>query len=323
MTGARVLWGIAAVGGVPVLLGGYAYAAEAFLARLAPRRREALRPWLWLAPAFLILGGLLVYPLVTTVALSFMDAGSTHLAGLRNYRHVFTDKTMLTVLWNNLRWLLVFPPGAAAAGLAIAVLADRVPYEKALKSVIFMPAALSFAVAGVIWRFFYQFQPAGTPQTGTLNALLGWIGSFEPRAWLFEKPLNNWALIAGVMWVQAGYAMVLFSASLKNIPPSLIEAARLEGAGEFQIFCKVVLPMMRSTVVVVITTYIIVSLKLFDFVYVMTGGTLGTDVLGNRMYKEMFIAHHAGRAATLAVLMLVAVIPILVMNLRSFGRKAP
>ena len=316
------LWGLAGAVGVPVLSCGYAIGVEAFLARLGARRRAALRPWLWLAPAFLMLGGLLVYPALTTVALSFMDDRASGFAGLRNYRHLAADRNTLLALWNNLRWLLVFPLVTAAAGLAIAALADRVPYEKALKSAIFMPSALSFAVAGVIWRFMYQFQPAGTAQTGTVNAFLRWVSpGFEPRAWVFDPAVSNWALIAGVVWIQAGYAMVLFSASLKNIPASHIEAARLEGANEPQIFFKVILPSIRSTAVVVLTTFVIIALKVFDFVYVMTGGTLGTDVLGNRIYKEMFIFNHFGRASALAAILLVAVLPVMIMNIRSSGRQ--
>ncbi len=323
MRGSSFLWGFMAVVGVPGLLCGYAYAAETFLARLGARARNACRPWLWLAPAFLLLGGLLVYPVLHTLALSLMDATSSRFVGLGNYRHLFTDPNMLVVLRNNLGWILVFPPSAALSGLAIAVLADRAPGEKLLKSAIFMPSAISFAVAGIIWRFMYQYQPAALPQVGTVNAFLHWIcPSFQPRAWLFEKSLNNWALMAGVVWLQAGFAMVLFSASLRSIPESLIEAARLEGASEVQIFFRVVLPLMKSTVVVVLTSYIIIALKIFDFVYVMTSGALGTEVIGDRMYKEMFIFNNFGRAATLAVVMLAAILPILVMNLRSFSGKA-
>ena len=321
MSGASGLWGLAAAVGVPVLSCAYAFAAETFLARLASRRRAALRPWLWLAPALLMLGGLLVYPAISTVVLSFMDDRGGF-AGFANYRRLAADRHTLAALWNNLRWLLVFPLVTAAAGLAIAALADRVPYEKALKSAVFMPSALSFAVAGVIWRFMYQFQPAGAAQTGTVNAFLRWVDpGFPPRAWIFDPSVNNWALIAGVVWIQAGYAMVLFSASLKNIPASHIEAARLEGANEPQIFFKVILPSIRSTAVVVLTTFVIIALKVFDFVYVMTGGTLGTDVLGNRIYKEMFIYNHFGRASALAAVLLVAVLPVMIMNIRSSGRR--
>ena len=323
MRGSSVLWGVAAVVGVPVVLGAYAYAAEGLLARLGARTRQAWRPWLWLAPAFLLLGGLLVYPVLHTLAMSLLDAASSRFVGLGNYRHLFTDRNMLVVLRNNLGWVLVFPPVAALAGLAVAVLADRAPGEKWLKAAIFMPAAISFAAAGIIWRFMYQYQPAAMPQTGTVNAFLHWLmPSFQPRAWLFEKPLNNWALMAGVVWLQAGYAMVLFSASLRSIPGSLLEAARLEGASEVQVFFRVVLPLMKSTVVVVLTSYIIIALKIFDFVYVMTSGALGTEVIGDRMYKEMFIFNQFGRASTLAVVMLAAVLPILIMNLKDFSRKA-
>lgn len=317
------IWGLAAAVGVPVLSCAYALAGETCLARLGARRRAALRPWLWLAPALVLLGGFLVYPAFRTVTLSFMDDSATRFVGLVNYRHLATDRDTLAALWNNLRWLLVFPALTTAVGLAIAVLAERVPYGRILKSVIFMPAALSFAVAGVVWRFMYQYQPADAAQTGTVNAFLRWMDpAFAPRAWLFDPAVSNGALIAGVVWIQAGYAMVLFSATLKAIPGSLIEAARLEGAGEWQVFFRVVLPLMRSTAVVVLTTFVVIALKVFDFVYVMTSGTLGTDVLGNRMYKELFIFNHFGRASTLAVFMLVAIVPVMVLNVRSFGKKA-
>ena len=317
----RIVWALVAVVGVPLVLTGYVHAVERALGGLRAQRRNALRPWLWLVPGFVLLAGFLVYPAVETMVLSLMNATSTRFAGLANYSHIFTERSMLTVLRNNLLWLVIFPTLTVLLGLLIAVLTDRVRYQWAVKAAIFVPMAISLVAAGVIWKFMYQYQPPGTPQTGTINAMLSAvIPGFQPRAWLFDRTLNNPSLIFVLVWMWVGIAMVILYAALKGIDEALLEAARLEGATEFQIFFKITLPLMMPTVIVVATTLVINVLKVFDVVYVMTNGNLGTDVVANRMYKEMFNYNNFGRASAFATLLLLAIIPVMFINIKRFGK---
>ncbi|HVO18420.1 MAG TPA: sugar ABC transporter permease [Anaeromyxobacter sp.] len=317
----RLVWGLVAVAGVPLVLSGYVFAVERALSPFAARRRNALRPWLWLVPGVVLLAGFLIYPVVHTLVLSLFNATSTRFAGLGNYVHIFTERSMLTVLRNNLLWLLIFPTVTVVLGLVLAVLTDRVRYQWAVKAAIFVPMAISLVAAGVIWKFMYQYQPPGQPQTGTVNSFLSTlVPGFQPRAWLFDRALNNPALIFVLVWMWVGFAMVILYAALKGIDEALLEAARLEGATEFQIFFKITLPLMMPTVTVVTTTLVINVLKVFDVVYVMTNGSLGTDVIANRMYKEMFNYNDFGRASAFATLLLLAIIPVMFMNIKRFGR---
>ena len=251
-----------------------------------------------------------------------MDARSEKFVGFENYRFVFTDPAMLIVLRNNLLWLVFFTAACLVFGLLIALLSDRVKYEAAAKACIFLPMAISFVAAGVIWRFMYEYRPAGTPQIGTVNAAItAVVPSFEPKAWLFNRSSNNPALILVGIWMWTGFAMVILSAGLKGISESLIEAARIDGAGEFTIFRRIILPLMMPTIVVVATTLIINVLKVFDIVYVMTNGNLGTEVIANRMYKEMFNYRNYGRAGAIATVLLLAIAPVMVMNIKRFNAE--
>ncbi len=322
MDWSRVAWTLAAVMGVPLLLAGYVISVEKALDRVAYRRRRTLRPWLWLLPGLVLLAAFLVYPAVHTVVLSFMDAGSTRLVGAANFVHVFTAHATLAALRNNLLWLVLFPAVTVVVGLVIAVLTDRVRYQWAVKASIFVPMAISLVAAGVIWKFMYQYQPAGQPQTGTVNALLtAVVPGFQPRAWLFERLLNNPALVFVLVWMWVGFAVIVLHAALRGIDPALLEAARLDGASERQAFFHVTLPLVLPTVSVVGTTLVIAVLKVFDVVYVMTSGNLDTDVVANRMYKEMFTYGEFGRASALAVLLLVAIVPVVLLNVRRFVRR--
>ncbi len=322
MLARSVGWGLVAIVAVPLVLAAYIFAVESMLALAGPAARRRARPWLWLAPALILVGAFLVYPAANTIVLAFMDAGSTRLVGFANFRAAFTDPAMLIVLRNNLVWLVVFTAVTVVLGLLIAAGADRVRYESAVKAVVFLPMAISFVAAGVIWKFMYQFQPAGTTQIGTVNAIFTAVSPhFSPQAWLFNKSQNNWALIMVGVWMWVGFSVVIISAGLKGISTSFIEAARIDGANEAQIFFRVILPLLRSTVTVVATTLIINVLKVFDVVYVMTNGSLETEVIANRMYKEMFNYQHFGRASALAVILLAAIIPVMVINIRRFGRR--
>lgn len=304
---------------VPLATAAYVVLAERALSLLPQRRREQARPWLWLAPGLALLVVFLVYPSLQTAALSVFDAGSTAFVGLQNYAWLLGDQQFLVTLRNNLLWLVVFTGVTVLLGLTAAALADRVRYEGVVRAVLFLPMAISFVAAGVIWRFVYDFQPAGAPQTGVLNALLSAVvPGFEPQAWLVNEPWNNFAIIAAAVWTWTGFCMVVLSAALKGVPVELLEAARVDGATEWQVFRRVVLPMIAPTLGVVTTTMLIFALKAFDLVYVMTNGNYGTEVLANRMYKELFNVQDFGRASAIAVLLFMAILPIMALNLRRF-----
>lgn len=301
--------------GVPASLVGYIFLTELLL-RLAPQRLvPRLRPYLWIAPAMAFLGVFLVYPSVDTVRRSFMNRWSEEYVGLRNYEYIVTNPGVREAIINNLLWLVFLTLGAVALGLVVAVLVDRVKYETFAKTIVFLPLALSFVAAGVIWRFMYDFRP----QSGTLNAIATGLG-FEPIAWLSEFPLNTFALIFVGVWMQVGFAMVILSAGLKSISNELLEAARIDGASEWQIFRKVTFPLLLPTVAVVSTAVVIIALKAFDIVYVMTSGNFGTDIMANLMIKQMAVPDY-GRASAIAVVLFVAIIPVMVFNVRRFQQQ--
>ena len=318
----RLLLAAVVVAGVPLALVGYVALAEG-LARLLPGRWGArARPWLWLAPALAFLAVFLVYPTLNTVWLSFHGPRSDAFVGLTNYAFVFTDAAMLEALRNNALWVVFFTLLTVTLGLVIAVLADRVPYESAAKSIVFLPMAISFVAAGVIWKFMYDYQPPGLPQTGTANAVLtAAVPGADPVPWLINQPWNNGALIAAAVWVWTGFCLVILSAALKGIPAEVLEAARVDGAGEWQVFARVIVPMMGSTIAVVATTMVIFALKAFDIVYVMTNGNFGTEVIANRMYKELFTVRDFGRASAIAVVLLAAIVPVMLFNLKRFREQ--
>ncbi|MDD3818686.1 MAG: sugar ABC transporter permease [Actinomycetota bacterium] len=277
-------------------------------------------PWVYMAPALLILGFFLVYPIVNTIYLSFLDAKSEVFVGFSNYVFALTTKPMLIAFRNNLLWLVIFTAFTVSLGLIFAVIFDRVRYEPIVKSIIFLPMAISFVGAGVIWKFIYAYRPAGEPQIGVLNAILNNFG-IEPVGWLVNKSTNNFALIAVGIWIWVGFCMVILSAAYKGIPKELLEAARVDGANELQVFWRITIPSMAPTIGVVTTTMIINVLKVFDIVYVMTNGQFDTEVIANRMYKEMFQFHNFGRASAIAVILLLLIIPMMIINVRRFKRQ--
>ncbi|MEW5816253.1 MAG: sugar ABC transporter permease [Spirochaetota bacterium] len=317
-----VLFAIIALFGIPLILAGYIYSTDKIVKNIRSKIREKISPWFWLSPAFILMFVFLLYPVINTVILSLMSSNSREFIGLENYSYILTDNSMLIALKNNLLWLVFVSLITVTLGLLIAVLTDRVRYEAVAKALIFLPMAISFVAAGVIWKFMYQYQPKGTPQTGTVNAILTSVNaSFEPQAWLFNPAYNNWALMIVGIWMWTGFCVVILSAGLKSIPHTLVEAARIDGAGEVKIFFKIILPIMKSTILVVLTTIVINILKIFDIVYIMTNGTLGTEVIANRMYKEMFNFRNFGRASAIAVILLLAIIPFILINLKRFRRK--
>lgn len=315
----RLILALVVVFGVPAALVGYVALIESLLQRIPDQRRGRVRPWLWLLPGFAFLGVYLVYPSVKTIYLSFFNATSTKFVGLDNYRYIFTDHTNLISLRNNLLWVIFFTGAVVAFGLIIAVLTDRVRYESVARGVVFLPMAVSFVAAGVIWRFMYDYRPPGLPQTGTLNAAFtAVVPGYMPHAWLIQRPLNNFAIIGAAVWMWTGFAAVILAAALKGVPADVLEAARVDGANEWHVFWRIIFPLLGTTIAVVTTTVVIIALKAFDIVYVMTNGNFDTDVIANRMYKEMFNFRNFGRASAIAVVLLCAIVPVMLYNLRSF-----
>lgn len=304
---------VVGIGGIWLLLAAVNAVVEAIGGRLG----ERLRPLVFVAPAMLLVGVFLLYPMVRTIVTSLTEDGGA----VENYGFAFTDDSMVTAFRNNLLWLVIGTGGSVILGLSIAALVDRVRHEALAKTFVFLPLAISLVGASVIWRFVYTWRPPGEAQIGALNAIVTGLGG-EPVAWLQTAPLNTIALIMILVWLQTGFAMVVFSAAIKGVPAEQLEAARLDGAGELRLFFDIVLPSIRGTLIAVITTICIVILKVFDVVYVMTGGNFDTEVIANRMFTELFRFGNAGHAAALAVVLFVLVIPFIVINLRTLrGRR--
>jgi alpha-glucoside transport system permease protein len=281
------------------------------------RRKNWLMPWLWVAPAIAFVALFLFYPMLNTIWLSFLNADSSRFVGVANYQHIFTSPSMLDVLKNNVIWLVLATTLTIVFGLLIAVLVDRVRIEGAIKAAIFVPMAISFVGAGVIWNFIYRYAPAGQSQIGLLNAIVTFFGR-PPQAWLINIGFNNFALIIVYVWMWAGFCMVIFSAALKSIPEEIMDAARMDGASEITTFFRITVPMIKPTIAVVTTTMIINVLKIFDVIYVMTGGNYRTDVIAVEYYQQLFNFNNFGVASALTVLLLLVIIPIMLLNIRRF-----
>src|SRR6266581_184151 len=318
---------VAVVIGVPAVLAAYIVGGEYLVRRLPDKNRPAVRPWIWVAPALLLVAGFLVLPAAGTIVQSFQDNRGNFVAftNFGNQLGGFPTGGAWIAIRDNLFWLIFYTLFVLAFGLLLAVLFDRVPYEKIVKSLIFLPMAISSVATVIIWKFMYAYQPPGQPQTGTLNFLLSTVFHQDPRTWIQDTtpilgllPLNNLAIIAAAVWGIVGFSMVILSAALKGIPGDLLEAARVDGAGEITIFRRVIFPLMMPTVVVVGTTLVIFAIKVFDVPYVMTNGNFNTDVLALRMYNLLYLSHNNAAAAAVAIVLLIAVVPVLIFNLRQF-----
>jgi len=294
-------------------------------------KQGKVAPWLYVAPALLIMAGIIVYPAFNTFLLSFKNADSTQSAAtvcvagepcwgvLENFRYALTSPAMLNAFRNNLLWMILMVGGTVGMGLLIAVLADKVKYEALAKAIIFMPMAISFVGAGIIWKFVYAYG-TGQIQVGILNGIVTSLGG-KPVSWLSEPSINNFALIIVGVWMWTGFCMTILSASLKSVPTEILEAARVDGATEWRVFWKIMVPIIMPTIAVVITTMVINVLKIFDIVYVMTGGNYGTEVIANRMYGEMYVSHQSGRSAAIAVVLILLTIPFMIWNVRRFREQ--
>lgn len=299
------------------------YAMDWLINRLPDRYRDPVRPFAFVGPAVVFLGIFLLYPTINTFFLSFQDAKGEEFVGINNYIDIFTNSDTLVALRNSLAWVIVVPFVSIVIGLGFAVLSDRLGRkgEAFSKTFIFMPMAISFVGASIVWRFVYNFRPEGFgDQIGLLNGIFTAIGR-EPVAWLLQEPWNNFYLMVILIWLQTGFAMVILSAAIKSVPEEIVEAARIDGANEFQVFRKVTIPSISSTIVVVATTVIITVWKVFDIVFVMTGGRFETSVVAEKMVTEFFTFRNSGSGAALAVILLVAIIPLMIINVRRFREQ--
>jgi alpha-glucoside transport system permease protein len=308
-----IVWG---VGGVAVLFGVTNMLIEAF-----PNKwRNRLRPFLFFLPGVGILFLFLTIPTLITLYQSFFNNDTTRFVGLANYIATFTDRSMLESFRNNLIWLFAGTASCVILGLLIAVLADRSKFETVAKAIIFVPMAISLVGSSVIWRFMYAYAPPGQPQIGVLNGIVTSFG-LPPQSWLTLQPWNNLFLVLVLIWGSTGFAMVLFSAALKGVPVDLIEAAQVDGATEVQAFFRIIIPYIQGTILTVTTTTAIGTLKIFDQVFVMTGGQYGTSVVGTEFYRQFFTNRNFGYGAAIAIVLFIVISPVMVYNLRQLQKQ--
>lgn len=308
-----IVWG---VGGVALLYTVSNWLVEHFNTQW----RARLLPFIFVGPAIAILIWYLAFPTVRTFWISLFNADGSQFVGLQNYVEVFTNRNMFTAFRNNIMWIVFGASFCVIFGLLVAVLADRTRWETAAKVMIFMPMAISMVGAAVIFNMIY----AVNPNVGLLNAIYTGLTGNQPIAWKAAaeiQPWNNLFLIFVMIWLQTGYAMVLFSAAIKGIPTEILEAARVDGANEIQVFFQIMIPSILGTIITVATTVLIFTLKIFDVVWVMTGGQFNTQVIATQFYREYFTANNAGFGSAIAIVLLLCVIPVMVYNLRGFSER--
>jgi alpha-glucoside transport system permease protein len=333
--GVAIVWG---VGGVALLY----WVFNGIVERLPDEWTARLQPFVFVGPAIAILLWYLTLPVYRTFWLSlfyrdgFPDGFSVFLpwtwpaalqsdafVGFGNYVAIFTERLLQEALRNNLMWIVFGSTFSVALGLLVAVLADRSRFERVSKSLIFLPMAISFVGASVIWNFMYVARPPELNQIGLLNAIVVGLGG-DPFLWdkaVTITPWNNLFLIVIVLWLQTGFGMVLFSAALKGIPEEILEAARVDGATEVQVFFRIMIPYIMGTIITVWTTIVIFTLKIFDVVWVMTGGQFGTHVIATQFYRQSFTARNSGYGSAIAIILLLTVIPVMIYNLRQFREQ--
>ena len=312
---------------------GYFYTSNWLLDHLIfpPRGKNAgrninyanqIRPWLFLAPALLALGLYLVYPVFATLWLSLNERVNAdyRFIGLENYQFMLGQPKFREAFFNNMLWLLIVPAMSTAFGLLAAQLTDRIWWGNIAKSIIFMPMAISFVGAAVIWKLVYEDRPEGAEQIGVLNAIISSLGG-ETQIWLTIPFWNSLFLMIVLIWIQTGFAMVILSAALRGIPEETIEAATIDGANPMQIFFKIKAPQILPTILVVWTTITVTVLKVFDIVYAMTNGQWQTQVLANYMFDQLFVAGDWGVGSAAAMVIMLMVLPILYFNVRTVRKE--
>jgi alpha-glucoside transport system permease protein len=287
--------------------------------RARTRRGERVQSYIFVLPAVLMVAVGLLYPAIRTIYESFRNSASTEFVGWQNYHAIFTNDELVKVLRNTALWVIVTPVAATAIGLVYAVLVDRARFERFAKALIFLPMAISLVGASLIWKFIYDYRATDNDQIGLANQVLKWIG-LDTYRFLLTEPWNTFFLIVIMIWVQAGFAMTVLSASIKAIPDDVLEAARLDGASALQMFRNITVPMIRPSLIVVLTTISITTLKVFDIVRTATGGQFGTSVLAYEFYVQSFRSFNTGLGAALAVLLFLLVTPIVLYNVRQMRR---
>lgn len=309
-----IVWG---VGGVAMLF----TTANMLVESLTVEWQRRIQPYIFAGPAVALLASFLAVPTLLTLYQSFFDSRSINFVGFDNYIAVFTDATLLRAFRNNLLWLVLGTTICVTMGLLIAVLADRSKFETVAKSLIFMPLAISFVGAGIIFRFVYAYAPAGEPQIGLFNAIATGLGG-APQSYLTQNPpWNNLYLVLVMVWMYTGFSMVIFSAALKGVPDDIVEAARIDGATEIQAFFRVIIPYIKGTIITVSTTTAIFTLKIFDVVRVMTGGQYGTEVVATEFFNQFFQSRNFGRGSAIAMVLFIAVLPVMYYNIRQLRKQ--
>jgi alpha-glucoside transport system permease protein len=294
--------------------------------RVTGRIQRPLAIVICLGPALVLVTIGLVVPAIVTVKTSlknqqYLGELTTKYVGLDNYKFAFTDSYTQHTLLRTLLWLVIVPALAVFVGLMAALLVDKMKYASIPKTMVFLPTAISFVGAAVIWSYVYNYIDPSEPQTGLLSEIAIKLGWSHPPNWLITVPLNTFLEMAIMVWIQAGFAMVVLGAALKAIPDEVIESARMDGAGGVTLFRTVQIPMIRNTIVVVVTTVMITTLKVFDIVFTINNGNFSTDVLARQMYADMFVTNQVSRGSALAVLLFLCVLPLVFYNIRQLRRE--
>ena len=269
-----------------------------------------------LGPALVLLLAGLVIPGVRTILFSFMNPDSNDWVGFDNYTWMLEDPNVKTIMANTILWILVVPLFTAGLGLLLAIMLDRIKHESIPKSLLFMPMAISFVGASIIFKFVYEFRDPGEVQIGLLSAIVEFLGG-TPKDWMLSKPLNTFLLMIIYVWTQMGFGMVILSAAIKAVPADIVEASALDGAHGWRLFRNITFPMIKGTFIEVLATGVVGALKVFDIVRTMTGGNFSTNVLANEMYSQVFVQFDQGKGSALAVILFLLLTPILIYNIRS------
>lgn len=313
---------VEAVGGFVAILFIVFYVAG----RATGRLQKPIALIICLGPALFLVALGLVIPAITTINNSFtnqqfLGQQKIKYIGLKNYIYAFTDPATQQTILRTVLWLLIVPAVSVGAGLLVALLVDRMKHPSGPKTMVFLPTAISFVGAAVIWNYVYNYKDPSLPQTGLLSQVVMSLGWRNPPNWMLTSPLNTFLMMVILIWIQAGFAMVVLGAALKAIPEEVIESARMDGASGWRLFRTIQVPMIRGTIVVVLTTVMITTLKVFDIVFTMTNGNFNTDILARRMFSDMFVTSQVGRGSALAVILFIAVVPLVFYNVRVLRRE--
>ena len=275
---------------------------------------------IFLAPALVLLVAGLIIPAIRTFLFSFMNPDSNEWIGFENYYWMTQDPNIRTIMVNTILWILVVPIFTAALGLLLAIMLDRIKHESIPKSLLFMPMAISFVGASIIFKFVYEYNEPDDVQIGLLSAIVKFLGA-TPSDWMLSKPLNTFLLMIIYVWTQMGFGMVILSAAIKAVPADIVEASALDGAHGWRLFRNITFPMIKGTFIVVLATGVVGALKVFDIVRTMTGGNFSTNVLANEMYSQVFVQFDTGKGSALAIVLFLLVTPILVFNIQSLRKE--